>query len=196
MKFKQLVIAGFAAFLAMGFTPKASVYKIDAKQSKLTWTGRKVSGEHTGGINIAKGTLLTAGDKITGGTFEIDLTSITNSDIENLEYNKMLVDHLKSDDFFAAEKHPKASFVISNIKPVGKTNYEVKGYLTIKGITKAIEFPAVILKKDNQLRASAKIMVDRTAFDIRYGSGSFFENLGDKAIDNEFELNVELIAIK
>lgn len=197
MKQKITLIALFAGLLAFAFTTvKVEEYKVDTQQSKLNWIGRKVAGEHSGIISISDGKLLWSGNKLTGGSFEIDMASIINTDLADSDYNQQLIGHLKSDDFFSTDKHPKANFVITKVTPLAKNQSKVTGNLTIKGITKEVQFPATIQANGDQLEAKAKIVVDRTQFDIRYGSGSFFENLGDKAIDNEFELDVELIAKK
>lgn len=197
MKTKTTLIALFVGLFAFAFTTiKEAEYNVDKLQSKISWIGRKVTGEHSGTIDISSGKLSWDGKSLTGGSFEIDMSSITNADITDPEYNSKLVGHLKSDDFFSTEKFPKAKFVITNVKPLSNNQVQVKGNLTIKRITKAIEFPATVEVKENQLNAKAKILVDRTQYNIRYGSGSFFDNLGDKAIDNNFELDVELVAKK
>ena len=176
-----------AIVVLASFTIKDKGYKIDSEKSKITWIGKKVTGQHNGTIALAEGTLTSKGKKIDGGSFTIDMTSLKDS-----EGNARLEGHLKSDDFFSTEKNPKATFVISKIEPKTGDDYTVTGNLTIKGITNAIEFPATIQLSGGQVTAKAKIIVDRTKFDIKFRSGNFFENLGDKAIDDNFELNVEL----
>jgi polyisoprenoid-binding protein YceI len=196
MKIKSLIIAMAIATSAFAGTPNQFEYKVNNQSSKLTWVGRKVVGEHTGTINLADGKLLTDGKTLTGGSFEIDMGSIANSDLTDKEYNQKLVGHLKSEDFFSSSKFPKSTLVITKVTSSGKNNYLVKGNLTIKGITHPVEFPATVSVADKKIEGNAKIMVDRTKYDIRYGSGSFFDNLGDKAINNEFELNIQLVATK
>lgn len=196
MKRNGLFIAVIFAFLAMAFTAGTTEYKVDAKQSKVVWLGKKVTGEHTGGINIADGKLISDGKTFTGGSFTIDMNSVTCTDVADAAYNEKFVGHLKSDDFFSTAKFPKSTFVITKITSTGKDQYNVKGNLTIKGITKELEFPATIQTVGNQIKAKAKIVVNRTLYDIKYGSGSFFDNLGDKAINDDFELNVDLVAAK
>jgi len=193
MNLKHLLFTALVAISAFSFAPKTE-YKVDNQKSKLSWVGRKVTGEHSGSINLADGVLVTDGKKVTGGTFTIDMNSITNEDLKDDGYKQKLIGHLKSDDFFGTEKFPKAQLVIEKVTAVSKDQYKIKGSLIIKGITKDIEFPATISTTKSQIIAKAKIIVDRTKYDIRYGSGSFFDNLGDKAIDNNFELNVELVA--
>lgn len=197
MKKTNFLVAVFAAVaVAFAFSTANVEYKVDKQQSKVNWVGKKVTGEHQGFINISDGKVITNGKTVTGGTFDIDMTSITCTDLTDKGYNDKLVGHLKSDDFFGTEKFPKATLVITSAKDLGKGQYTVAGNLTIKGITKPVEFPAAIQVTEKEVRSTARIKVDRTKYDIKYGSGSFFDNLGDKAIDNEFELNVDLIAKK
>lgn len=197
MKTQFTFFALLAALIAFAFTAVNTTYQVDAQQSKLSWVGRKIGGEHSGNINIAKGTLQFNGRQLKGGAFEIDMTSITNTDMTDAGYQEKLVGHLKSDDFFATGKFPRAHFTITSVKP-GKAKDQslVKGKLTIKGITHEVEFPASVEAEGNKLTAKAKIVVDRSLYDVRYGSKSFFADLGDKAIDNEFELHVALVATK
>jgi polyisoprenoid-binding protein YceI len=121
-------------------------------------------------------------------------------DITNAEYNQKLIGHLKSDDFFAVEKHPRANFKITSVAPIkgaiaGAANYTVNGNLTIKGITNPVSFPAVIAFNNNTITAkSAPITLNRTKWDIRYGSKTFFENIGDKAIYDDFTVQFNLVA--
>jgi len=173
-----------------------STYKVSTEKSTLTWKGKKVTGAHHGKINLKSGTLSSDGNKLTGGLFEIDVTSITNEDLTDETYNAKLVNHLKSDDFFSAEKFPIATIEITSAQQISGDKYDIKGNLTIKGITHEINFPATIKITDKNIAAVAKIIVDRSLFDVRYGSTSFFEGLGDKAIDNNFEIDVALAAIK
>jgi polyisoprenoid-binding protein YceI len=170
------------------FTFKDPGYQIDSQKSKVTWVGKKVTGQHAGTINLSEGNFTSKGKNITGGSFTIDMTSLKDE-----AANARLEGHLKSDDFFSTEKFPKATFVASKIESKGGDQYVVKGNLTIKGITNEIEFPATIQVSKDQVTAKAKILVDRTKFDIKFRSGNFFENLGDKAIEDNFELNVELV---
>lgn len=174
---------------------KNTAYMVDVNKSNVTWVGRKVTGQHGGGIKIASGKLITENETLKSGNFDLDMTSINCTDLTG-EYKDKLLGHLKSDDFFGVEKYPVSKFEITSVKPFSKTSANITGKLTIKGITNSITFPAIIIFKGNSLVAEAKkVLVDRTKFDIRYGSKSFF-NLGDKAIDNDFELNIKLIANK
>ncbi len=191
---KFMLVVAVAAATLMSFTKKDGEYKVDTTKSKLTWLGKKVTGEHTGTINIAEGSLTTKANKITGGSFAIDMASIKVTDVTNPGANEKLTGHLKSDDFFGSANHPKATFVITKVTPGEKDQFTIKGNLTIKGITNEIEFPATVSQVGGDIVAKAKIVVDRTKYDIKYRSGNFFTDLGDKAIYDDFELNVELVA--
>ncbi len=183
--------------------PQASgVHSVNVDQSNVEWIGKKVIGSsHNGTIAIKSGSLTLKDGKVTGGRFEIDMQSIVNKDLTNADLNAKLVGHLKSDDFFSVQKFPVASFIMSNAVFNSKAgnsdpNYTITGDLRIKGITKKITFPARIETNDNKTTANAKIVFDRSKFDVRYGSGSFFDNLGDNMIEDDITLNVSLTAMK
>lgn len=179
-----------------------TTYKIDPAQSKMTWHGKKVTGEHNGTINISQGDILVNKNQVVGGNVVIDMNSMANLDLKDAEYNQKLMGHLKSDDFFSTEKHPEATFKINNVTPIkgakaGAANYNVNGNLTIKGITKPVTFPAVVNVQGNTITAkSDAVTLDRTKWDIRYGSKSFFANIGDKAINDDFTVQFNLVAKK
>lgn len=186
-----------AAVTAFAFTTvkkAAKNYTLDTKATTATWVGKKVTGQHNGSISISSGTVVTDGKNITGGNFEFDMNSITCADLTDKGYNDKLIGHLKSDDFFAVAKNPKAKFELTKATLKSGNDYDVTGKLTIKGITNEITFPAMIKMDDKAVVAIAKIMVNRTKFDIKYGSASFFESIGDKAINDEFELDVNVVA--
>jgi polyisoprenoid-binding protein YceI len=126
---------------------------------------------------------------LTGGKFVADLTSITNTDLTDKEYNGKLIGHLKSDDFFAVEKHPTATFVVTKATPKSAGVYEVTGDLTIKGITKPATFPVTVKTTATGAEATGTLVVDRSKYDIKYNSKSFFENLGDKMINDDFSVS-------
>ncbi|PWV54276.1 YceI family protein [Chitinophaga sp. S165] len=175
-------------------THKVTAFQVDSKNSKLLWTAHKVTGEHAGTINISSGTLNVENKALQSGSFKLDTRSITVTDIKDADSNAKLVGHLKSDDFFAVEKHPSADFLITGIKPHGNDLYDLTGKLTIKGITNDISFPATIKVDKDKLTATAKVKIDRTKYDIKYRSKNYFENLGDKAIYDDFELDITLLA--
>ncbi|GAB4242192.1 MAG: hypothetical protein Kow0027_00490 [Saprospiraceae bacterium] len=185
------------AFVGMSFTvANVETYRVDTAQSQLTWKAYKVTGEHEGTINLKSGNLQFQDGKLTGGSFIIDMTSINNTDMEG-KMKAKLEGHLKSADFFDVENHPTASFVITNAISRGTPgDYKIVGNLTIKNHTKEIKFLAKVNEEGGKLVAEADITVDRADFDVRYGSGSFFDNLGDRTIYDEFDVHVKLVATK
>jgi len=192
---KKLFFLPLLAILAMA-AKVTTTYKVDTQNSNVIWTGYKVTGKHTGTVKIKNGMLSTDGGVITGGSFEIDINSITNTDQEG-ELAKKLVGHLKGDDFLGAASFPTASFVITKAIPQDtKGNYKILGNLTIKGITKEVKFFANAAEANGMINASGKITIDRSEFNMRYGSGSFFDGLGDKTIYDEFDLQISLVAKK
>jgi polyisoprenoid-binding protein YceI len=166
-------------------------YTADTQQTKMQWLGEKVTGQHTGTIALKSGWLNWQDNKIVSGEFNIDMTSLKES-----ESNERLEGHLKSDDFFGVEKFPVTKLIITGSTPFDKGTGVVTGTLTLKGVSNPIEFKASLQKKDDGLWFYANIIVDRTKFNIRYGSGSFIDNLGDKTIFDEFKLKVSLFVKK
>ncbi len=191
---KFLFLPILAIFIMAAKSP--AIYKVDTNSSVVAWTGYKVTGKHTGTAKIKNGMLSMDAGLITGGSFDIDITSINCTDLEG-EYAEKLIGHLKSDDFLGAATYPTASFVITKAIPQDtKGNYKILGNLTIKGITKEVKFFANAAEADGTVNASGKITIDRSEFNMRYGSGSFFDGLGDKTIYDEFDLQVSLVAKK
>lgn len=192
---KKLLLLPLLAILAMSaYAP--TTYNVDVNSSSVVWTGYKVTGKHTGTVKIKNGTLSWDNGQLTGGSFDIDMTSITDTDLEG-EWAAKLVGHLKSEDFFGVDKYPTSKFVITKVIPQDtKGNYKILGNLTIKETTKEVKFFANASESDGKISASGKITVDRSDFNVRYGSGSFFDGLGDKTIYDEFDLQVSLVAKK
>lgn len=183
-----------ATIKTVSVTSKVTAFQVDSKNSQLLWTARKVTGAHTGTITISGGTLNVENKALQGGSFKLDTRSIAVTDIKDADGNAKLTGHLKSDDFFAVEKFPAADFTITGIKPHGNNQYDVTGKLTIKGITNDVSFPATVVIDKEKLTANAKVKVDRTKYDIKYRSKNYFENLGDKAIYDDFDLDITLVA--
>jgi polyisoprenoid-binding protein YceI len=180
-------------------TEGASVYNIDPAASKVEWIGKKVTGQHNGTVNVASGELNVSNNELEAGKINLDMNSITVLDLTDAESNGKLTGHLKSDDFFSVEKNPTATFEITNVEKVSDdkgNNYKIDGNLTIKGITKNISFPANVSINDQTITAKADFDIDRTQWDIKYGSGKFFEGLGDKMIDDNFNIKFNITANK
>lgn len=175
------------ALLAIGLGAFAQEFSVDTKSSSLKWTGKKVGGKHYGHINIKSGSFKVENDQIISGEFKIDMTTITCDDLEG-KWKDKLVAHLNSDDFFSVDKYPVSTLTITESSSLKKGTASVKGNLTIKGQTHPVEFTTT--RSGNTYTAT--IEVDRTLYGIQYGSGKFFDNLGDKTIDDEFTMEVKL----
>ena len=175
-----------------GNPDQGNIVKVNTTESTIAWTAKKVTGKHNGTITIKEGHLDINDGFLTGGSFVIDMTSITVTDLQGGGKAK-LEGHLKSDDFFGVETFPTATLVITEAKAKGDGNYDIKADLTIKGITNPIEFSAIVKTDGNLIKATADIKVDRTLYNIRYGSDKFFNDLGDSMIYDEFELAVRLV---
>lgn len=160
---------------------------VKTTNSTVVWKGYKVTGSHTGTIAIKSGDLEFDGETLVGGAFTIDMTSIVVTDLEG-DSKASLEGHLKSDDFFGVDKYNTASLTFTSVKATGKNSYKVTGDITIKGTTASITFDLSVYGN----KANATLKVDRTKFNVRYGSSSFFDGLKDKVIYDEFDLVVDL----
>jgi len=176
-----------AMFFLAFVTVNAQTKKIDASKSKIVWIGKKVTGQHEGIVKFKDGYIVFKNDKVAGGTFTADMTSLVNTDQTGSSKAK-LEGHLKSDDFFGVDNFHNSTLVFKSIGAKDKNTYSVTADLTIKGITNPVKFDFIVDGK----KATAALKIDRTKYDIKYGSGTYFDDLGDKTIYDEFELNVEL----
>lgn len=171
---------------------------IDLETSSILWKGYKIMGNHAGTIKLAMGKMSFANGQILSGAFNIDMASvITTEMMEDDEEDEEeegdendaddLVQHLMSEDFFDSEQFPLALFVITDASR-NIRSYQITGDLTITGVTKEVTFQSKFLK--NTFHGT--ISIDRTEFGIKYGSGNFFDNLGDNAIKDNFDLEISL----
>ncbi|MFK7804551.1 MAG: YceI family protein [Anaerolineae bacterium] len=171
----------------------AGTYTVSTADSTVTWTGSKpVGNSHTGVVDMTEGELTLADGALVSGSFMLDMTSIAATDGSP----DRLIQHLNSDDFFGTVTFPTASLVINSAESLGDGTYAVLGDLTIKEITNPIEFTATATEADGVVTASADIVFDRALYDVQFGSGSFFSDLGDDLISDEIEITVELVAQK
>lgn len=176
------------ALIALSVTTVNAQNKaVKVDKSTVVWKGYKVTGSHDGTIKLKSGSLNFNNGKLTGGEFVMDMTSIIVTDLEG-NYKTKLENHLKNDDFFGVEENPTAKLVFKSVKSAGDNVYKVTGDLTIKGITNAISFDFSV----NGNKGKAALKIDRAKFNVKYGSSSFFDNLQDKAIYDEFDLTAEL----
>lgn len=177
----------FVLLVTIG-TMNAQTYKIDVSKSIIKWEGKKITGEHEGTINFQEGYLVFKDKKLVGGNFTADMKTLTNTDQTGSSKQK-LEGHLKSEDFFNTANFTTATLVFKNSASKGDKSYLINADLTIKGITNAIQFDLDLKDKN---KAKADLKVNRTKYNIKYGSGSYFDDLGDKTIYDNFELKVEL----
>lgn len=174
----------------------AGRYKVASTNSTVKWTGKKVTGQHSGTIAIKSGTVSVMDGMIEAADIVIDMTTITCTDTHMGQENKdKLVGHLNSPDFFDVSEHSTATFRLKTFTSTSEEGkYNVSGELTIKGITNPIEFPATVTIKDNEITATADLTFDRSKYNVRYGSGSFFDNLGDNMIYDDVEVSFSIVA--
>ena len=184
---KTIAIALLVVFSTA--TATAQTKKIDASKSKITWIGKKVTGKHDGTVNLKEGSLTFKKNAVVGGTFTVDMTTIAVTDLKAGEGKEKLEGHLKSDDFFGTDKFATSKLDFKTIKANGANKYTVTGNLTIKDKTNPITFDLVV----NGNTATTKLVIDRSKYDVKYNSTSFFDSLGDKAIYDDFELEVTLM---
>lgn len=205
---RQKIALSFIFFLAITFAKNsfaqtatnkttANAVKsssVDVSKSYVGWLAKKVVGQHNGKVKLQEGSILTKDGILAGGSFVIDMNTISCDDLTDPDYNGKLIGHLNSKDFFDVNGFETATLKITKVlKVTNKLNtYNLTGDLTIKGITNSITFPATFKAVGKGFEGVANITMDRTMFDIKYGSSNFFEGLGDKAIKNEVELNVVL----
>ena len=184
------LITGMAFLMAFNKPVKEETYTVDTERSTIEWTAKKVGGGHTGTIKIADGILVYSGKALKSGNFQMNMSSITSD-------NAKVTTHLKSDDFFSAEKNPISKFEITKVTATGADRVNITGNLSIKGFTHSITFPATVKQQKGVVVAVANgIRVDRTKYEIKFRSKTFFGDIGDKAIDDEFELSINLTAKK
>ena len=188
MKTTRLFLIAIA--LGLAGSVSAQAWNADVSNSKITWIGKKVTGQHDGTIQLKSGELKMNGkEEITGGEFIIDMNSIKCTDLTDAGTNAKLVGHLKSDDFFGVSSYPEAKLVITEKAAFSNNTATINADLTIKGITHPVTFD---VKREGNMFV-AEIVVDRSKYNVRYGSGSFFSNLGNNLIYDEFTIGVTLV---
>ena len=175
-------------------------YIISNKNSEVEWVGKKLYSQHSGLINIKQGFVIINNDTIEEGEIIIDMTSIIVTDIESDKGGLSLANHLKDPDFFNVESYPYAYFKITDSQHLNRLNndgiYYIRGELKILDITKPYIIQIKLYPEEEYIRVIGKIEIDRTDFNITYGSDSYFDIAADRAISNIFDLNFKLIAIK
>ncbi|MCC2547139.1 YceI family protein [Hymenobacter sp. BT175] len=170
--------------LAFRSAPAPAVYQVSPAASRLTWTGYAETGTWApfGTLLLRRGSFTYDGRRLRRGYFEFDMTTITHAE-------EKLQEHLRNADFFDVVRFPSAVFKLNEV-----VNGEARGFLTVKGITRAIRFPVSVTRQGGSLRVHGTATIDRTRFSVNYNSSSFFQNLGSYAIRNDFQLAFVLVA--
>lgn len=185
---KMSVLIIFLCSFGLLSAQTAVDYPVNLEKSKLEWDAKKVVGGHVGYVNLKDGAVKLNGDKLEGGSFVIDMPSLVCTDAERV------TGHLKNEDFFDVEKFPNATFVIAKVDNANPKAPVITGRLTIKGITNDLSFPATVQVSGNTMNATATVKVNRLDYDIRYRSSNFFADLGNRAIEDEFTMKINLVA--
>jgi polyisoprenoid-binding protein YceI len=186
---KNLRTFAIALFTISTLAVSAQTKKVDVSKSTVKWVGKKVTGQHSGDVKLQDGALVFKAGKISGGSFTVDMTSIEVTDLKAGQGKEKLEGHLKNDDFFATEKYPTAALNFKSIAAKKNNIYTITADLTVKGKTAPVVFDLVVAGNS----ATTKFNIDRTKYDVKYGSGSFFQGLGDKTIDDNFEITAVLV---
>ena len=203
--FAAAVLGGGAASAQKNNSAKMAAnapgYALQPQLSTLGWEGKAVTHGHNGTMQFSTGELLVKGDAVVGGTVTVDMKTLKATDIKDDVSRGKFVVHMTSDDFFGVATYPTSTFKIVSVTPIkgaakDADNATVAGDMTIKGVTQRITFPAKVGVKDGVAAAAGKVTIDRTKFGLKYGSKSFFESIGDKAIYDTFDLTFNVIAKK
>jgi polyisoprenoid-binding protein YceI len=197
MKFLMAAVMAVTSLGAIAQNkPLTDTYQVDSAVSKIVYVGKKVTGQHTGNVDVKSGKLTIQGEEITSGEVLVDMNTLTSTDLTDAEYNTKYVTHMKSPDFFDTAKYPDAKLIIKNSKKT-KNGLEVNGDLTFVGKTNPVKFIVTDVKKtDSSFSGKTNLKLNRTKWGLKYGSSSFIKGLGDKAINDEFTLAIDLTAKK
>ena len=178
-------------FLSLSCFFGFSQNQVNLEESSVKWTGEQLSGKsHYGTLSFKSADLSFSDEKLIGGTFIVDMTSLSVDDLTG-RGKKSLEGHLKSDDFFSVDNFNFSELKLKNITMISEKEYSTTGDLTIKGYTH--EAKVSFYAEEGSKNMIAKLIFDRSKYNVRYGSGSFFENLGDKLILDDIELEVTLV---
>ncbi|MBB4036091.1 polyisoprenoid-binding protein YceI [Dysgonomonas hofstadii] len=172
---------------------------VDTTASVIKWKGSKVGGSHHGTIALKSGNLSINGESLASGSFVIDMNRIVDEDLTQKNMNEMLVNHLKSEEFFDVAKYPESTFTITKIEAGTNTTdsvtHLVSGNLKLKDVEKNITFGAKITKEGDLYKAvTVPFTIDRTQWNVTYGSKTLFANLKDNIVDDNIELQITIVA--
>jgi len=181
--------------------PADGSYPIDLEESRVEWTGRNLLNKHWGTVGLKSGSLRFDGGSLAGAEFVLDLTDLTCTDLAGNHLHDVLIDHLQSDDFFDVERFPEARFVIDSAREIpgqtpGSPNLSVEGNLTLKGETHPVRFEATAgLNAEGKPAAQASFSIDRTKWNVIYGSGKFFKRLAGHLVNDEIDLEFRIVTV-
>lgn len=207
----HILTGGLAGWIAAGYPvegddpPPEPVlqdgrYRLDPAASVLEWIGRNINNRHYGRIPFREGELVIAAGELQRGTIVLEMGGINDLDLQDDGYRQMLVNHLKSADFFDVDRYPVAAIALSGWQPLpgataGTPDHLVQGEVTIKGITRQLAFPATITpQEDGSIKAQAILAIDRTDWRISYGSGKLFEKLGMHLVHDRIDIELFILA--
>lgn len=166
-------------------------YRINTDESSVIWTGRNIINSHTGTVGIKHGELVFQSGEIVGGEVVLDLTDLTCTDLAGSPGHDVLIDHLKSHDFFDVEKHPTATVTI-----LGGNLQQVRADLELKGITRQIDIPiAGGFDENGNPATQAVLTIDRTDWNIIYGSRRFFHRLAGHVVNDEIQIELRILTL-
>ena len=170
-------------------------YNLLADSSKVAWLGTELTTKtHFGSLRAHSGNLKIDKGGEVAGNITIDMQSIIVEDLKGRS-KEVLENHLKSDDFFGSNNFPTATLEFRSLNRYDNDGGQIfNGNLTIKGITNEVEFSAKLIKQTPLLHAVGKLVFDRSKYNVRFRSGSFFDDLGDKLILDNIEVDINLIA--
>lgn len=166
---------------------------VDGSQSEVGWSAKSVTDTHLGKIKLTKAELQFQDSRLVGGSFEVDMNSITVTDITDSQHNQDFINHITTEDFFEVNRFPTASFRITEVARESGNDYRVKGVMKIKEREQPVEFIARVTSTPTGTRTAATLTIDRTAFGIEYGSQGKRGSEKDWFIHNEFVLNVNVV---
>lgn len=190
-------------FVAACYSNAAAIdtLKLDTERSFIKWKSGTAVKEYTGTLHFNGGMAITYGSRLSAGSFVVNMESIAVEGIEDPAEKQKILDIIKSNDMFDVDNHKDATFIIKSSDPIyskGDTrfNNRISGKMTIKGISETIAMPGLLLLTDSLNTFKGSVSIDRTKFDMKYKSGSFFEDLGDELIKDNISLDIEVYFIK
>ena len=178
-------------------TTGAKNFAVNTAATKVMWEGKKLAGAHNGTLDVSEGKIAVDNGELKGGSFVIDMASLSSTDLTGEKKGK-LDGHLKSADFFDVANHKTAKFQITKVTKLSgdaNANHMIYGNLTMKDVTKEIGFKANVNLNGNAISVSTpSFTINRTDWGVKYGSDKFFDNLKDKAINDDVTLSISLKA--